>query len=79
MELSEKQIKRLKKIAKVLDEGDMAIAELIVDVEDKIQESQDKICEDIYNIPQKDYTEKLDTILSKLDEPEEITVELNIT
>jgi hypothetical protein len=38
MELSEKQIRRLRKIAKVLDEGDIAVAELILDLEEKIEQ-----------------------------------------
>lgn len=55
------------------------VEELESKIDDKIAESTNKICEDIYNIPQsKDYTDKLETILAKLDEPDEITVELNI-
>jgi len=78
--------KKLIKLAEFADKPELTQFQEILDLkedleelEGKLEESTNKICEDIYDIPQ--YSDKLDAILDKLNEPEEedeITVTLNI-
>lgn len=81
--------KKLLKTAEFVDNPEMVQFETILDTQEQIEAlkediktSTDKICEDIYAIPQpQDNTELLNAILDKLNEPDEedeITVTLNI-
>ena len=75
---------KLLKLAEFADKPELTQFQEILDIkedleelEEKLEQSTTKICEDIYAIPQsKDYSDKLDTILAKLEE--EIVVTLNI-
>ena len=50
MELTPKQRRKLEKIAKVVAEGELAIAEHILELEDKFEEAVEQIKKDVPNL-----------------------------
>lgn len=69
---------RLLKLADFGDNPQITQMETLLDIEEAIEQSRQEIINNIPEIPEsKDYTEKLDMILEKLND-EEIEITLNI-
>lgn len=77
---------KILKIAKFADNPSEAQFEQMLDLEDKLEEKHSEMMECVSQVTEHikqlptplDYTEKLQEIIDKLEEPEEIEVELNI-
>jgi chromosome segregation ATPase len=94
MELTPKQLKKLKKIEKMSDDDlsfNLAIIDSFEEVEDKVEqvsEVQNQIVSELETIKQsieaieipipKDYADAFTELKQKVEEPQEITVTLNI-
>jgi len=94
MELTPKQLKKLKKIEKMSDDDlsfNLAIVDSFEEVDDKIEQVSDvqtQIVSEIKTIKQsieaieipipKDYADAFTELKQKVEEPQEITVTLNI-
>ena len=94
MELTPKQLKKLKKIEKMSDDDlsfNLAIIDSFEEVEDKVEqvsEVQTQIVSELETIKQsieaieipipKDYADAFTELKAKVEEPQEITVTLNI-
>jgi chromosome segregation ATPase len=94
MELTPKQLKKLKKIEKMSDDDlsfNLAIIDSFEEVEDKVEqvsEVQTQIVSELETIKQsieaieipipKDYADAFTELKQKVEEPQEITVTLNI-
>lgn len=85
MELTPQQKSRLTKIAQLKDKENITLAGIIYELADLLVDLKEHSGKNHYHTRQlvedievPDHSEKLDTIISKLEEPEEITVELNI-
>jgi chromosome segregation ATPase len=94
MELTPKQLKKLKKIEKMSDDDlsfNLAIVDSFEEVEDKVEqvsEVQTQIISELETIKQsieaieipipKDYADAFTELKQKVEEPQEITVTLNI-
>ncbi len=84
--LSEKQKAKMLKLAEFSDNPEIIQFETLLDVKEELEEFEnklEKIAQVIVNSfpeieKQKDYTDKLESILAKVQEDEEIVVTLNI-
>jgi hypothetical protein len=78
MELTPQQKSRLEKIAQLKDNENLTLASIIYEVADLLQDIKEHSGKNHYHTRQlvedievPDHSEKLDTIISKLDEPED--------
>jgi vacuolar-type H+-ATPase subunit D/Vma8 len=85
MELTQSQQNKIKKVAKFLDDSNIATVESFIDVEEKLDELNVKIDEisqsmlrEVEIPDQKDHTEHMERMMEMMNEPIEVEVTLNI-
>ena len=85
MELTPKQLKQMEMVAKHADSAEVSTIENFIELHDKLDEQSEKLTlldeikTAIQDLPEpKDEQSNFDAILAKLDQPDEITVSLNI-
>ena len=85
MELTQSQQNKIKKVAKFLDDSNIATVESFIDVEEKLDELNVKIDEisqsmlrEVEIPDQKDHTEHMERMMEMMNETIEVDVTLNI-